>query len=107
MQSDSLIKTPKRGGSIAPNKMKIDSTGKIYASANEQRRTPPPNGRYAMSVPQEDRPYDVLSFLRKATYCVRISVAISSNVTFTLAGFVDSGACPNLVDKNFRQAAWR
>lgn len=50
---------------------------------------------------------DVASFIRKATYCVRISVRISSNAVLTVASLLNTGARPNPVNKNFLQSAWR
>lgn len=54
-----------------------------------------------MSVQLADGPYDAVLFICKETYCIQVYVRISSNAILTVACLVDTGAGPNLVNKDF------
>lgn len=76
-------------------KKKIDITDKIDAAAIEQLRTPPPNEPYTRTIQWDVGSYEVALLFRKATYCGRISVRISSNAMRTVDKLVDTGTSPN------------
>lgn len=105
MQSDSSTDSPPIGKSVTATQTDKDSIDKISASAKEQLWAPSPNGLYTMTVMWKDSPYDVASFLHKATYRIRISVYIFSNFTLTGASLVCTGAGLELVKKDFIRTA--
>lgn len=99
--SDLVTETVTRAGSVTPAQRKISTTYRIDASAKEQLQTPRPEGPYAMSVQWVGGPYDVASFFCIATYGVQISVEISATAMLTVTSLADTGASPNLVNKDF------
>lgn len=106
-QSHASTATTANGHSIMTAPTPIDSTDNVDASGNEQLRTHPPNGPYFMPIQWHDGSYDVVSFFRKATSCVRVSVGTSSNAVATVVSIVDTSAGPILVIEDFLPSAWR
>lgn len=100
------FETPTGVESVATAHTIIDTRDKTNASASEQLRTTPPDGPYAMTVQCNDGPYDIDSFFHKETYCVRITVFISSSAIFTVVSLFSTGASSNLVNKDFVQNKW-
>lgn len=55
----------------------------MKASRNQQLRSVPPGGPYAVIIQCDDSRYEVVSFFRQITYRVRIFLGISSNAVLT------------------------
>lgn len=75
--------------------------------AIEQFLLSPSDGPYDIRVRWCDGLYEAASLFCKATYCVKISFAISSNALLTVASLVDTVSGFNLVHKDFLQPTWR
>lgn len=106
-QSDSSIEAHMHGNSVLILETRVDIAKKTNASAIEQSRFPPLDGRCKASVQRDEGPCGVVSFLCKMRYRVRISVNILSNTLLTLASLVNTGAAPNMHNKDFIPPAWR
>lgn len=50
--------------------------------------------------------HDVTSFFCQATYGVKTSIVVTSNDLLTVPVLLDTGAGPNLINKDLLQPAW-
>lgn len=82
--------------SVTKLETSVELTKKTHESALRKIRLPLLERLYPMSEQWDDGPYDVVSFIRKMTYHVRISLGISLSAMLTVVNLVDTGSGPGM-----------